>query len=76
LKEKKKTNLFYNDILNSAEVYDPVTGNWTMTGSMSTSRLWHTETVLRNGKVLIIGGQDESVQDLNNAEMYDPLTRN
>jgi N-acetylneuraminic acid mutarotase len=55
--------MFYVDILNRAEVYDPVTGNWTMTGDMNTSRIWHADTMLRNGKVLITGGQDDSVQE-------------
>ena len=75
-RKEKKTNVFYADILNRAEVYDPLTGNWTMTDNMSTSRIWHVDTVLRNGKVLFIDGQDGSVQYLNTTKLYDPLTRN
>jgi N-acetylneuraminic acid mutarotase len=68
--------MFYVDILNRAEVYDPVTGNWTMTGSMNSPRFWHTASVLRNGKVLITGGVEDGVTAIHTTELYDPLTRN
>ena len=53
--------------LSSAEIYDPGTGTFTVTGNMTTARFSHTATLLPNGKVLIAGGSDG-----NSAELYDP----
>ncbi len=56
----------------SAELYDPATGTWSVTGNLSTDRSSHTATLLPNGKVLVAGGCCPS---LNSAELYDPATR-
>lgn len=50
-------------------------GAWTVTGSMSTPRLYHEATLLPNGKVLVTGGQAEGWGEaLESAELYDPTT--
>ena len=40
---------------------------------MHTARLNHTATLLRNGKVLVAGGQGEHLTVLDSAELYDPF---
>ena len=52
--------------LSSAELYDPGSGTWTATGSLSKARGGHTATRLGTGKVLVAGGKSSS------AELYDP----
>jgi hypothetical protein len=59
----------------SAELYDPATGSFSLTGSMSSPREGHTATLLANGKVLIAGGTTAYVTGyLASAELYDPAT--
>ncbi|HEY3322844.1 MAG TPA: kelch repeat-containing protein [Planctomycetota bacterium] len=48
--------------------------NWATTGSMSTARYSHTATLLPNGKVLVVGGNDGTYHYLASAELYDPAT--
>jgi hypothetical protein len=57
--------------LASAELYDPATGNFTGTGSMTTPRGRQTATLLGNGTVLMAGGYDGLTPFLA-AELYDP----
>ena len=57
--------------LASAELYNPTTGTWTATGSMSSARAGHTSIVLTNGHVLNAGGSD-AFNELNSAELYQP----
>lgn len=57
--------------LASAELYNPTTGKWTATGSMSSARAGHTSTVLTTGHVLNAGGSD-AVNELDSAERYTP----
>jgi hypothetical protein len=65
----------YNSgFLATAELYDPTTGAYTPTGSMTTPRLGHTATLLNNGKVLIVGGEVSSSVYTASAELYDPAS--
>jgi hypothetical protein len=60
----------------SAEIYNPTTGRFTATGSMSASRWKQGVALLRDGKVLIVGGQTGGANDnrLSSTEIYDPGT--
>jgi hypothetical protein len=60
----------------SAELYDPKTGTFSATGSMSTARVNHTATLLSDGRVLIAGGRVkfDAPAQLASAELYDPKT--
>ena len=64
-----------SDLTNTAELYDPATGEWSFTGNLNVLRLGHTATLLSNGKVLFTGGGlGGAFSASNNAELYDPAT--
>ena len=47
--------------------------DWVITGSMTATRIYHTATLLPDGKVLVAGGQSGS-SPLSTAELYDPAS--
>jgi hypothetical protein len=65
-------NVGFRSQLANAEIYDPRSGAFSATGSMSTPREGHTATILRDGRVLIVGGSDNGIHTLDTAEIYDP----
>ena len=65
--------------MNSAELYDPLSGTFTSTASMSAAREFQTATLLPSGQVLVAGGCDNGGGNcippmLSSAEIYRPLT--
>lgn len=59
----------------SAELYDPATGSFAITGSMAFVRDGHAATLLPNGTVLVTGGESQAgcaILSLGSAEIYDP----
>src|SRR6185369_7779689 len=59
--------------LNSAEIYDPASGTWSLTAPMGTARWGHIVSLLPDGRVLVAGGVDRGVTT-KSAELYDPAT--
>lgn len=64
-------------ILNSAELFDPVTGAWSATANtMPNNRTDHTATLMADGRVLVTGGWNVAAGTniLKNCDIYDPAT--
>jgi len=61
-------------VLPSAELYNPATGTWAVTGSMHTGRESQAATLLDNGQVLVEGGYNASAAPVTSAELYNPAT--
>jgi N-acetylneuraminic acid mutarotase len=61
-------------ILSSSELYDPATGAWSATGSLTNPRYSHTASLLPDGKVLVAGGYNSGT--LSSVELYNPTTGN
>jgi hypothetical protein len=60
-------------VIASAELFDPATGAFVLTGSMESPREFHTATKLTDGKVLVTGGLSGTGHlYLSTAELFDP----
>jgi len=60
--------------LRVAELYNPASGTWALTGELSTPRFSHTATLLQSGMVLVAGGTTHNYTLTNTAEVYDPAS--
>jgi hypothetical protein len=65
----------------TAELYDPVTGTWSVTGSMKEGRQQQSAVLLGDGSVLVTGGNidrtpctDVCVTTIAESELYNPAT--
>ena len=62
-----------NDPQKTTEIYDPATDAWTAGPKLKVWRWKHTQTLLPDGRVLIVGGTDDLSQ-LDKVSVYDPVT--
>ncbi len=60
------------DALASAEIFDPGTGMFSLTGSLNVARGDQTAVLLKTGTVLVTGGGDAYNNSLGSAELYEP----
>jgi hypothetical protein len=60
----------------TAELYDPASGTFALTkGDVNFARLYATATRLKDGRVLVTGGYDQTTNSgIRSAELYDPST--
>jgi WD40 repeat protein len=57
------------NMINNAELYDPLTNSWSAPVQMSVTHHYHNAVELPNGKVLVVGGET------NVADLYNETTR-
>ena len=65
------------DPISSTEIYNPATGQWASTGSMTVPRVGHTAVLLSNNKILVAGGATTTLTNpllYASAELYEPST--
>jgi len=56
----------------TAEIFDPATGKWTLTGSMHVARCNHGAVLLPDGRVLVAGGDANGIVSPT-AELFNPM---
>jgi WD40 repeat protein len=56
------------------ELYNPASGASLLTGGLSTSRGSFSATLLKDGRVLVVGGYNPIDQYIASAEIYDPVS--
>ncbi len=60
--------------LDSSEIYNPATGQWSAGPNLPTKRLWATATRLNDNRILVVGGVDEAMNRLKPTAIYTPST--
>ena len=61
-----------NRELSAAEVFDPKTEAWTAVAPLREARWGATETLLRDGQVLVVGGAIDPRGARSSAELFNP----
>jgi len=49
----------------TAELFDPATASFSVTGSLAKERAGHTATLPKDGRVLIVGGTNDKAAEIN-----------
>jgi N-terminal glycosyl-hydrolase-114-associated domain/Bacterial Ig-like domain (group 1)/Galactose oxidase, central domain/Kelch motif len=66
------------DALSSSELWNPATGQWTLTGTMVDAQAFQTASVLSNGTVLVEGGTSlefpPGPETISASEVYNPTS--
>ncbi len=68
---------WYTTAQSVAQVFDPVVNAFTLAGSLTTGREWHSAILLNSGRVLVAGGGSTctgSCAPVASAEIYDEAT--
>ncbi len=61
-----------NQVLASAETFDPSTSAWSRGGRLVTGRKQHATATLLDGTVMVAGGVDASSDGLGSTELFNP----
>ena len=70
----KGGGFFMSPRLNTATIFDPISGKFTLGPSMSLEREVASAVLLDDGRVLVIGGGSQRREPVKSTELYDPAT--
>jgi hypothetical protein len=62
-----------NPQTDTTEIYDPAANGWDRGATMTATRSFHTATLLPDGRVLVVGGEEATGPYLATTELYDPV---
>jgi hypothetical protein len=68
------TSVAGEPVASTAQLFDPTSGSWSVTGTPIEPRYAYSATRLTDGKILVAGGAAGSGAQLTSAELYDPST--
>ncbi len=60
-------------VANTAEVHKPGTRKWTRIGKMGEARYVHSALLMKDGRVLVVGGRAGRFMSLSTADIWDPV---